>query len=86
MIRRVSWLAAGIAVGAGGSLWARRRFEMLSDRLKSGELSTDIVNVAGRGASAGAARLRRAVEEGRVSARTREDRLWHELEVRARGA
>jgi hypothetical protein len=85
LTRRASWLALGAALGAGGTIWARRRLELLSERLKSRQLSADIVTLAERGARAGASHLRRAVDDGRESARKREDRLWHELEVRAKG-
>ena len=83
-MRRASWLVAGVGLGAGGALWARRRIEVLSDRLRSRELAGDIAKVAGRGARAGALRLRVAVDDGRRSARERENDLWQELEVRAR--
>jgi len=84
MMRRASWLVAGVGIGAGGALWARRRLEVLSERLRSRELPGDIAKVAGRGARAGAQRVRVAVDDGRRSAREREDDLWRGLEVRAR--
>jgi hypothetical protein len=85
MIRRALWLTTGAVVGAGGTVWARRRLEALSERVRSGDVSADVVSIAKRGAGAGASRVRRAVEAGKLSARRREDELWDELEVRARG-
>jgi len=84
-MRRMSWLVAGAALGAGGTIWARRRLEVLSDRLRSTEVTADIVSIAGRGTRAGVSHVRRALDDGRQSARRREDRLRHELGVRARG-
>jgi hypothetical protein len=84
MMRRAAWLATGAALGAGGSMWARRRIDSLSERLRSGDLATDVVKVAGRGARAGGSQIRRALDAGRESARRRERQLWEDLEVRSR--
>jgi hypothetical protein len=82
MMRRAVWLATGAALGAGGSIWARRRIDSLSERLRSGDLTTDMVKVAGKGARAGGSQILRALDAGRDSARQRERQLWEELEVR----
>jgi len=83
-MRRGMWLATGVAIGAGGSIWVRRRVEVVSERLRSGSVGADVASIAGRGARAGASRVLRAVEAGKQSARAREEQLWEELEVRAR--
>jgi len=83
-MRRGSWLVAGMAVGAGGTLWARRRIEELSKRMRSKEAAADLARLAGRGARAGASRFHGALSDGRRSARVEEERLWQELELRAR--
>jgi hypothetical protein len=84
MMRRGLWLATGAALGAGGSIWARRRLDSLSERLRSGDLSAEVMKIAGKGARAGGTQVWRALETGRESARRREDELWRELEVRTR--
>lgn len=84
MIKRAVWLSAGAAIGAGGMVWARRRLESLSRRVRSGELTGDVVAVLDRRAQGAAHRVRRAVETGREEARRREGQLWRDLEVRAR--
>lgn len=84
MIKRAVWLSAGAAIGAGGTVWARRRVESFSRRMRSGELTGDVVAILDRRAQGAASRVRRAIETGREEARRREDQLWRELEVRAR--
>lgn len=79
MIRRPLWLAAGVALGAGGTVWTRRRLERLSRRLQRGTVAADLVSLADRSAQGAVGRIRDAVDAGRDAARRREDRLWHEL-------
>ncbi|HLI73497.1 MAG TPA: hypothetical protein VKU86_06420 [Acidimicrobiales bacterium] len=83
MIRRPLWLAAGVALGAGGTLWTRRRLEGLSRRIESGTVGADLASLADRSAHAAAHRVRAAVDAGRKAARRREDDLRRELEDRA---
>ncbi|HUC38063.1 MAG TPA: hypothetical protein VMR97_13190 [Acidimicrobiales bacterium] len=83
-MRRTVWLSAGVALGAGGTLWARRRLEVVSRRMHSGELTGDVAAIVDRQARRATRRLRRAVEAGRDQAKRREDQLWRELEVSAR--
>jgi len=78
------WLGTGAVLGAGGVLWVRRRLEQLSERMRSGEITGDVLAVVDRRAESAARRVGRAVEAGREDARRREDQLWRELEVRAR--
>jgi hypothetical protein len=78
-MRRPLWLAAGVALGAGGTLWTRRRLERLSRRLQRGTVAADLASLADRSAHGAVDRLRDAVDAGRDAARRREDRLWHEL-------
>lgn len=65
-------------------MWARRRVESISKRMRSGELTGDVVAMVDRRAQRAARRVRGAVDAGREEARRREDQLWRELEVRAR--
>jgi hypothetical protein len=82
--RRAIWLGVGAALGAGASVWARRRVETVAERMRKGDVTTSVVGIVNRGAKRAARRVRRAVEGGRDDARRREDKLWQELEVRAR--
>jgi len=84
VIKRAVWFSAGAAIGAGGTVWARRRVESISKRMRSGELTGDVVAMVDRRAQRAARRVRGAVDAGREEARRREDQLWRELEVRAR--
>ena len=84
MVKRAVWFSAGAAIGAGGSMWARRRVESLSRRVRTGELTGDVVSILDRRAQSAARRFRRAVDAGREEARRREDQLWRDLEMRAR--
>jgi hypothetical protein len=82
--RRAIWLGVGAALGAGASVWVRRRVELVAEQVRSGDVTSHMVAVAKRTAKHGARRVRRAVQAGRDDARQREDQLWQELEVRAR--
>lgn len=80
MIRRPLWLGAGVALGVGGTLWAeqqvRRRVRRVSAALTPAGASDEVR----RSARAAGARVRAAVEEGRLERRRREAELWAELE------
>jgi hypothetical protein len=84
MVGRAMWLSAGVALGAGGTIWVRRRLEVLSDKLRSGQATADVVSMAGRGARAAASQVRLAVDAGRDSARRRSEELWEELDTSAK--
>ena len=83
MIRRPVWLAAGAAIGVGGTLWAQRRIERLARRVRP----TAVANGVAKGIATAAEKTRRgttgrvraAVDAGRADARRREDELWHGL-------
>lgn len=81
MMRRVGWLVAGGAIGAGGTLWARRRVEHLSRRVRSGEVVGDIAAGVDRGARAAARRVQVAVDTGRVEARRRQVELRRAMKI-----
>jgi hypothetical protein len=74
----------GAALGAGASVWARRRVELVAERMRTQNVRTNVIAIANRGAKRGAQRVRSAVAAGRDDARRREDQLWQELEVRGR--
>ena len=78
-MRRPLWLAAGAALGAGGTVWTRRRIERLSRRMRPGTMAGDVVSMVGRTRRAGSSRVRDALDAGRAGARRREDALWRDV-------
>jgi len=72
-MRRARWLATGVALGAGGTIWAKRRMASLQG-------SFEPVNLAGGVANATRRRVRAAVGAGRNQARRREDEIRARLE------
>lgn len=79
MIRRVFWLSSGLILGAGGTMWARRRVQSMTRRLQPGRLAHAAAQGAGRRSQGAARHLRGAVEAGRLQARCREDELRRRL-------
>lgn len=75
MIRRGMWLGAGVVLGAGGTVWSRRRIATLAERTRTGEITGDVVRLVDRGARRVRRRMALAVEAGRVEARRREGEL-----------
>jgi hypothetical protein len=79
-MRRPVWLAAGVAIGVGGTLWAeqrvRRSIRRVADRLRPQGL---IGHARGRG-DAARARVRAAIDAGRDERQAREEELWRELD------
>ena len=86
MIRRPLWVATGVAIGVGGTLWAeqrvRRRLQQAADRLTPRHVADgarDSVRQLG-------ARVRGAVEEGRDERDRTEAELWDGLDRRGPAA
>jgi hypothetical protein len=75
VIRRGLWLTAGVVIGAGGTVWSRRRVAALAKRARAGQLSGDVVRLVDRGTRRVQRRLSTAVEAGRLEARRRETEL-----------
>jgi hypothetical protein len=69
------WLGAGVVLGAGGTVWSRRRISTLAERARTGEITGDVVRLVDRGARRVRRRMAIAVEAGRVEARRREGEL-----------
>jgi hypothetical protein len=84
MIRRPLWLAAGAALGAGGTIWARRRLERLSRRVRPTAVAGELASIVDRTRRGAADRVRAAVDTGRTEAQRREDDLWRDLRARDR--
>jgi hypothetical protein len=76
MMRRARWLATGVAIGAGGTIWAKRRLGTLQERLEPARVAVDL-------ADATRERVRAAVGAGRAQAQRREEEIRTKLERRA---
>ncbi|HUI04494.1 MAG TPA: hypothetical protein VLZ77_13205 [Acidimicrobiales bacterium] len=81
-MRRPVWLAAGAALGAGGTVWARRRLDRLSRRMRPGSVGTEIASMVDRTRRGASHRVRDALSAGRADAQRRQDELWHQLSAR----
>lgn len=82
MIRRLFWLTSGMALGAGGTLWVRRRLELAAVRLRPARLAQAAGGNAQRRVEKGLGRLSSAMQAGREQARIREDELRRQLSPR----
>jgi hypothetical protein len=83
MPKRTFWLVAGVAVGAGSSLWVERRVRRTvheaAARLQPDALVAEVGRTARRAGEAAGDRLRDAMAVGRVEMRQHEERLWDQL-------
>lgn len=84
MIRRPLWLAAGAALGVGGTVWTRRRVEQLSRRVRPTAVATEVASIVERTRRGATDRVRDAVDTGRSEAQRRADSLWQDLSARDR--
>jgi hypothetical protein len=84
VIRRPLWLAAGAALGVGGTVWTRRRVEQLSRRVRPTAVATEVASIVERTRRGAADRVRDAVDTGRSEAQRRADGLWQDLSARDR--
>ena len=69
------WLTTGVVLGAGGTIWTRRRVGALAERARDGALPEDLARLVQGGARRVRRRLGGAIEAGRVEARRREGEL-----------
>ena len=83
MSTRTRWLAVGVALGAGGSSWWRRRVGRVVARTRTGEISGDVLRLVDRGSRRLGRRLAVAVDAGRAEAQRREAELRRAYEPRA---
>jgi hypothetical protein len=83
-MRRPLWLAAGAALGVGGTVWTRRRLDRLSQRVRPTAMATELAAVAQRTRRGTLDRVRDAVDTGRSAAQRRQDDLWQDLAARDR--
>jgi hypothetical protein len=77
-MKRARWLATGVALGAGGTIWAKKRLETLQERVEPVRLAGDL-------AGATKNRVLEAVGAGRAQAQRREEEMRASLEGRRSG-
>lgn len=75
MMRRARWLATGVALGAGGTVWAKKRLGDLQGRMEPARVVGDVAGATRR-------RVQAAVGAGRAQAQQREQELRAKLEGR----
>jgi hypothetical protein len=84
--KRTFWLTAGIALGAGSTLWAERRvrrtIEQTAARLAPDALVAEVGRTARHVAESAGDRVRDAYSEGRDEMYRREEELWSNLAER----
>jgi hypothetical protein len=85
-MRRAVWLAAGVALGAGGTAWSSRRLARLAARARTGEISGDVVRLVERGRRRAARRLASALDAGRAEAGRRRLELRREYDPSVSGS
>ncbi len=83
MPKRTFWLVAGVALGAGSSLWAERKVkrtvEQAAARLQPDALVVEVGRSARQVAGNAGGRVRQAVSTGRDEMLRREEELWADL-------
>jgi hypothetical protein len=83
MPRRTVWLVAGVAIGAGSSLWmehkVRRTVNEAAARLAPDALVTEVGRSAREAATSAGERVRTAFSSGRTEMQRREEELWADL-------
>jgi hypothetical protein len=81
--KRTFWLATGVALGAGSSLWVERRVrrtvQEAAARLQPDALVVGMGRSARQVAGSAGGRVRDALASGRGEMRRREEELWAEL-------
>ncbi len=86
MPRRTFWLVAGVAIGAGSSLWmehkVRRTVNQAAARLQPDALVAEVGRSAREAAIGAGDRFRDALSSGRSEMLRREEELWSELASR----
>ena len=86
MPKRTFWLTAGVALGAGSTLWAERRvrrtIEETAAKLAPDALVAEVGRTARHVAVSTGDRFRNAYSEGRNQMHRREEELWSDLSNR----
>ncbi|MDA8359526.1 MAG: hypothetical protein M0Z95_25210 [Actinomycetota bacterium] len=79
-MKRPTWLAVGVVLGAGGALWAEARLRREVRRTVARFDRADVAGGVVRAAREGSAKVRDAVDAGRVAKARREAELWSTLD------
>ncbi len=83
MPKRTFWLVTGAVIGAGSSLWAKRKVrrtvEQATAKLQPDALVAEVGRSARQVAGSAADRVRDAVSVGRDEMQRREEELWADL-------
>jgi hypothetical protein len=86
MPKRTFWLATGVAIGTGSTLWAerkvRRTMQQAAARLQPDALVVEVGRSARQVAGSAGDRVREAVSSGRDEMERHEEELWAELASR----
>ena len=86
MPKRTFWLTAGVALGAGSTLWAERRvrrtIEQTAAKLSPDALVAEVGRTARHVAESAGDRFRDAYSEGRDQMHRHEEQLWSGLAER----
>jgi hypothetical protein len=90
MPKRTFWLATGVVVGAGSTLWAERKvrhtLQEAAARLQPDAIVVEVGRSARQVAGSAGDRVRDAVWSGRDEMQRREEELWAELAAQGTGA
>lgn len=73
MMKRARWLATGVALGAGGTIWAKRRLGGIQERLEPARVVSDIADATKQ-------RVQAAYGAGRAQAQRREQEIRAKLD------
>ncbi|MHB1503020.1 MAG: hypothetical protein ACYCTL_03195 [Acidimicrobiales bacterium] len=82
-MRRATWLATGVVLGAGGGFWAKRKIETIGKRLQPSKLAGTVASGVEERVRSLAATVSDAVDSGRADARRKEAELREEMRTRA---
>jgi hypothetical protein len=81
-MKRPLWLAAGVALGVGGTLWAEQRVRRGVQRVTTALTPEHLVDGARTRVQGAGTRVRTAIDTGRREQARTADELWRDLETR----
>jgi len=80
-VKRPFWVATGVVIGIGGTLWAEQRVRRGAAQLADALSAEQLAKGARRSAGAVGERMRGALEAGRQERARTERELWEGLEA-----
>lgn len=78
MFKRITWMGTGMAIGAGGAFWAKRKVENVMDRYVPEQVADRVATQARKVGLT----VRAAASEGRQAMRDREQELRGQVDAR----